>query len=160
MRARYGLRVAAKRFRAVLKPTGRTATYIEVPFDPRDVFGSGRPPVRGTVNGSPFRSTLARRGGAWYMVVNRAVREGARAEAGQRVVVEMERDDEPRDVVVPDDLRAALAKDETSRAYFDELPYSHRKEYVDWIVGAKRDETRRRRIEKTAAMLRERRRAR
>jgi Bacteriocin-protection, YdeI or OmpD-Associated/Domain of unknown function (DUF1905) len=152
--------VAAKRFRAVLKPTGRTATYIEIPFDPREVFASGRPPVRGTVNGFPFRTTLARRGGAWYMVVNRAVREGARAEAGERVVVEMERDDEPRDVVVPDDVRAALAGDETARAFFDELPYSHRKEYVDWITSAKRDETRRRRIEKAAAMLKEGRRAR
>lgn len=147
--------MAAKRFRAVLQLTGRTATYIEIPFDPREVFGSGRPPVRGTVNGFPFRSTLGRRGGQWYMVVNRAVREGARAEAGQRVLVEMERDDEPRDVAVPDDLRAALAADDTARTHFDDLPYSHRKEYVDWIASAKRDETRRRRIEKAAAMLRE-----
>jgi Bacteriocin-protection, YdeI or OmpD-Associated/Domain of unknown function (DUF1905) len=152
--------VAAKRFRAVLRPTGRTATYVEVPFDPREVFGTGRPPVRGTVNGFPFRTTLARRGGEWYMVVNRAVREGARAEAGQRVVVEMERDDEPRDVPVPDDLRAALAGDDTARSYFEELPYSHRKEYVDWITEAKRAETRARRIAKAVGLLREGRKAR
>ena len=152
--------MAAKRFRAVLKPTGRTATFIEIPFDPREFFGSGRPPVRGTVNGFPFRSTLARRGGGWYMVVNRAVREGAGAEAGQRVVIEMDRDDEPRDVVLPDDFEAALARDPKARAAYDELAYSHRKEYVDWITEAKRAETRTRRIEKAIGMLREGRKAR
>ncbi len=133
--------MAAKRFRAVLKPTGRTATYIEIPFDPREVFGSGRPPVRGTVNGFPFRTTLAQRGGEWYMLVNREVREGAGAEAGERVVVEMDRDDEPLGVVMPDGFHAALAADSKARAYFDELAYSHREQYVDWITDAKRQET-------------------
>ena len=152
--------MAAKRFRAVLKPTGRTATYVEIPFDPREVFGGGRAPVRGTVDGFPFRSTLSRRGSGRYMVVNRAVREGAGAEAGQRVVVEMDRDDEPRDVVLPDDVKAALARDPKARAAYDALAYSHRKEYVDWITEAKRAETRARRIEKAVGMLREGRKAR
>jgi hypothetical protein len=68
------------------------------------------------------------------MVVNRAVREGAGAKAGQRVVVEMDRNDEPRDVVPPDAFEAALARYPTARAAYDAVAYSHRKEYVAWIT--------------------------
>jgi uncharacterized protein YdeI (YjbR/CyaY-like superfamily) len=49
-------------------------------------------------------------------------------------------------VEVPDDLVAALAKQKKARAAFDAFPPSHRREYVEWIVEAKRDDTRARRI--------------
>ena len=52
-------------------------------------------------------------------------------------------------VTVPADLKAALAKNAKARKTFENFSYSHRKEYVDWITDAKRDETRRRRL-KTA----------
>ena len=143
-----------ERFEAVLRPTGRTATYIEIPLDPRVAFGSGRARVRGTVNGAPYRTTLAKRGGGWYMVVNRAVREAAGAKAGDEVIVEMERDDEPRTVDIPDELRRALDRDPDVAGRFDALSYSHQKEFVDWIREAKGSETRERRIAKTVAKIR------
>jgi uncharacterized protein YdeI (YjbR/CyaY-like superfamily) len=36
---------------------------------------------------------------------------------------------------------------------FSELSYTHQKEYATWIEGAKKDETRQRRIAKTLVML-------
>jgi hypothetical protein len=48
------------RFRAELKLEGKTATYVVVPLDVPAVFGRARPPVRGTVNGAPFRSTITK----------------------------------------------------------------------------------------------------
>ena len=147
--------MAKHRFEAVLTLSGRTSTYVVVPLDVPALFGSRRPPVRGTVNGFPFRSTLAPYGNDWYLGVNRKLRAGARAEAGETVVVELERDDEPREVEVSPDLAAALAASPAARAAFDRFSYSHRKEYVDWIEDAKREETRRRRIEKAVLALRE-----
>ena len=146
--------MSAQRFEAVLEPY-RTGTVIEIPFDVAAVFGSLRPPVRGTLNGFPFRSTVMTMGGRPLLGVNREVRQGAGVEAGERVVVELERDEEPRTVEVPSDLAAALAADATVRAAFDDLAYTHRKEYVNWIVEAKREETRRSRVAKAVAMLRE-----
>ena len=70
-------------------------------------------------------------------------------------MVELERDDEPREVEVPTDLAEALAADAGALATFDGLSYTHRKEYVGWIEEAKREETRRNRIEKAVVMLRE-----
>ena len=146
---------AKQRFDARLELVGKTATRVEIPFDVRAAFGHGRPPVRGTVNGFPFRSTLAKYGGAYYLVVNRHVRKGAGAEAGDTVAMELELDDEPREVDVPDDLRSALAGDAQARATFEAHSYTHRREYVDWITEAKREETRLRRVGKAVAMLRE-----
>jgi len=63
----------------------------------------------------------------------------------------------PKDRVlaVPEDLRALLAKNTKARATFEGFSYSKRKEYVEWIVGAKREETRTKRLETTIAQLAE-----
>ncbi|HXP34787.1 MAG TPA: YdeI/OmpD-associated family protein [Chthoniobacterales bacterium] len=50
-------------------------------------------------------------------------------------------------VSVPSDLKAALQKNAKARKTFDNFSRSHKKEYVEWITGAKRDETRKRRLE-------------
>jgi Bacteriocin-protection, YdeI or OmpD-Associated/Domain of unknown function (DUF1905) len=141
------------RFRAELKLTGRTGTYIEVPLDVPAVFGRARPPVRGTVNGAPLRSTIAKYGGEYLLVVNRQVREAAGAAAGDTVEIELELDTKPRIVRLPKDFAEALDKD--ARAEFDRMSYSHRKDYVEWIKDAKREETRRRRIAKAVELIRQ-----
>lgn len=55
----------------------------------------------------------------------------------------------------PDDLAARLKKDAKARTTWDAFPPSHRKEYVEWLVEAKREETRAKRLEQTMEMLRE-----
>jgi hypothetical protein len=147
--------MAKHRFEALLAKEEGTGAYVVVPLDVPALFGSRRPPVRGTVNGVSFRTTLAPYGDDWYLGFNRKLREGARITAGDTVVVELERADEPREVEVPSDLAEALAADAEARTTFERFSYTHRKQYVDWIEEAKRDETRRRRIEKTVGMLRE-----
>jgi Bacteriocin-protection, YdeI or OmpD-Associated/Domain of unknown function (DUF1905) len=147
--------VSKHRFEAVLTKSEGTGTYVVVPLDVPALFGSRRPPVRGTVNEFPFRTTLAPYGDDWYLGFNREVRAGAKVEAGHAVVVELERDDEPREVEVPPDLAEALSSDPAAEATFERFSYSHRKQYVDWIEEAKREETRRRRIEKAVDLLRE-----
>jgi hypothetical protein len=141
------------RFRAELQLTGRTETYVEVPLDVPTVFGRARPPVRGTVNGAPLRSTIAKYGDDYLLVINRQVRDAAGAAAGDTVEIELELDTKPRIVRLPKDFAAALDKD--ARAEFDRMSYSHRKDYVDWIKEAKREETRRRRIAKAVELIRQ-----
>ena len=146
--------MSAQRFVATLEQHG-SGTVVVVPFDLKEVFGSGRPPVRATVNGYTFRTTLFTMGGRVLLGLNREVREAAKVEPGQKVSVELERDNEPRTVEVPSDLAAALDADPVVRETFDDLSYTHRKEYVRWIEEAKRTETRTRRVEKSVEMLRE-----
>ena len=133
---------------------GMNAARIRFPFDVRKVFGRARPPVRGTIAGVPFRSTPAVYGGVWFMVVPREVREAAGVEAGDRVRVVIEIDDQPREVDVPEELARALAADAAAGSAFDGLSYTHRKEYARWVAEAKREETRTRRVAKSIEMLR------
>jgi uncharacterized protein YdeI (YjbR/CyaY-like superfamily) len=46
----------------------------------------------------------------------------------------------------PADLLAALGKNKKAQATFEKFPPSHRREYVEWIIDAKSDETRQRRL--------------
>jgi hypothetical protein len=141
--------VGAQRFEADLERRG-AGTVLRFPVAE---FGRVRAPVRVRINGFDFRTTLMRYGGVDYMGLNREVRDGAGVEAGQRVEIEVELDDEPWVVEVPDDLAQALRSEKAARDAFERLSYTHRKEYVRWIEEAKRDETRRSRIEKTISML-------
>jgi uncharacterized protein YdeI (YjbR/CyaY-like superfamily) len=59
------------------------------------------------------------------------------------------RQSKPKKLTVPADLKSALQKNAKAQKTFERFSYSHKKEYVDWITGAKRDETRQRRL-KTA----------
>ena len=87
--------------------------------------------------------------------IHKAVREAGRASFGTRVLVEIEPDDAPRELEVPEDLARALATDRKAREAFDSLSFTHRKEYAQWVAGAKKQETRDRRLARTVEMLRE-----
>ena len=73
---------------------------------------------------------------------------------GDQVEVELALDTEPRIVVEPDDLAAALDVDQDTRAAYDALTSSRRREVVRSVESAKRPETRQRRIEHAIAALR------
>jgi uncharacterized protein YdeI (YjbR/CyaY-like superfamily) len=61
----------------------------------------------------------------------------------------------PRVLEIPSDLSAALKKNGKAKQTFENFSYSHRKEYVEWITEAKREETRRQRLATTIAWLAE-----
>jgi hypothetical protein len=55
-------------------------------------------------------------------------------------------DPQKKQVTLPPDLAAALKKLPDQEAFFNTLSYSNRKEYVEWVVSAKREETRKARV--------------
>lgn len=58
-----------------------------------------------------------------------------------------------KDAVVPDDLKALLNDNAHARERFDRLRAGHRREYIQWIIEAKRPETRARRLATTIERL-------
>jgi bifunctional DNA-binding transcriptional regulator/antitoxin component of YhaV-PrlF toxin-antitoxin module len=144
-----------ERFAAILGGEEGERPVVEVPFDVKERFGRARAPVRGTVAGVDFRTTVAVYGGRYYLGFNKDLRERAGITIGDQVEVTLELDDEERMVEVPPALAAALEAAPSAKATFDELSYTHRREYASWIADAKRDETRERRVAKAIIMLRD-----
>jgi len=58
------------------------------------------------------------------------------------------------EIPLPADLRKALSENAAARKYFDGLTPGYRREYIEWVVQAKRPETRLQRIETTVRQCR------
>jgi hypothetical protein len=56
-------------------------------------------------------------------------------------------------VTLPDDLAAILKKNKKEAGLFDALSFSNKKEYIEWVVTAKREETRNERLKGTIERL-------
>ena len=143
------------RFRAKILTSGKTATGIEVPAKVVEALGSRRPKVRATINGYTYRSSVASMGGTYMLGVSAQVREKAGVAGGDVVDVELEIDTEDRVVEVPPDLAKSLRADAAARRFFESLPYSQQRWFVSGVEGAKKPETRERRIESAVTRLRE-----
>lgn len=144
------------RFETRVEPHGATATFFHVPAEVMEALGPRkRVPVEVTVNGYAYRSTVAPMGGHFLLPLNRQNRAGAGVAAGDVVEVTLAVDDAPRVVDVPADLAAGLAANPAAGDTFARLSYSHQREYVEWITGGKRADTRLRRLARAMELLKE-----
>lgn len=144
------------RFHTTILTTGKTAAGIRIPEDILAALGPSRKPaVRVTINGYTYRSTVAWINGAPMVGVSAENRAAAGVAGGEDVDVDLELDTQPREVTLPPDFEAELEREPAARRFFDGLSYSDKRFHTLPIEGAKTDETRRRRIEKSIAALRE-----
>lgn len=138
----------------IYKDPDGSGTGIVVPPEIITGFDKGkRPPVRVTINGYTYRSTVAVMGGEFMIPLAAEHRNAAGVQGGQETDVTLELDDEPRTVAVPDDLAQALDAVSGARAAFDALAYSARKEFVRHVNDAKAEATRQRRIASIVAKV-------
>ncbi len=149
--------MAKQKLRFKVKIEGKDAgvvAAIRPPVDVPEFFGTrARVPVRGTINGFPFRSSLMPMGGCHRMPVNKTLRDGVGAKPGDIVDVLMERDEEKRTVEAPTVLKKALAKNKVAKANWEKLAFTHKKEIALWIEAAKQEETKARRVTKAMQVL-------
>ena len=144
------------RFRTTVEQAGKTATGIRVPPEIVESLGAGRkPPVRVTINGHTYRSTIATVSGAFMVGVSAENRAATGVAGGDVVDVEIELDTQPRELEVPAVLTEALDKEPAARRTFDGLSYSNRQWHVLQVTGTKNEETRQRRIAKSIEALRQ-----
>ena len=144
------------RFRTRILQSGKTATGIRIPDEIVEGLGAGRrPPVRVTIGGYTYRSTVAVMGEAYMVGVNADNRAAAGVRGGDEVDVEIELDTAPREIGVPADLASALDAEPMARRTFDGLSNSNKSWHVLQANGAKTDETRQRRIARSVAALKE-----
>lgn len=142
------------KFQTVVEPP-EPMRGLEVPPEVVEALGGGkRPPVTITVNGHTWKSRVAIMRGRYLLGLSKANRQAAKVETDDEVEVELELDTQPRVVVEPEDFARALDADPVARDAYDRLSYSRKRKTVLDIEGAKKAETRERRIEKALATLR------
>lgn len=135
------------------KHEGMDATGITIPFDVEKIFGAKRVPVKIRINGADYRSTIVRMGGRYMLGIPKKFRAAAGISAGENITVEMERDTELRIIIPPEDFAHALAENSRAKESWENLSYTHKKEYVVAIEEAKKPETRARRIAKAIEQI-------
>jgi hypothetical protein len=147
------------RFSAVVVPVRNaagSAARVEVPAEVVESLGGGRrPPIVITINGHTWRSRIALMDGKILIGLSAANRRGAGIEVGDLVDVDVRLDEEPRVVQEPADFAAALDSDPAVRAAYDRLAFSHKRRHVMAVEGAKKPETRRRRIDQAIEKIRD-----
>jgi len=126
---------------------------LEIPSDVVQSLGGGRAPVLITINGHSWRSRVAIMRGRFLLGLSTANRRAAGVATGEEVEVEVELDSEPRVVVEPHDLARALDADPLARAGYERLSHSRKRAHVLAVEGAKKPETRARRIEAVLAAI-------
>ena len=144
--------MASKTFTATIVRDG-SMCFIPLPFDPKAVFGKVRVPVKVTLNDHTFRSTIASMGGTVFIPLRKSNREAARLEGTETLEVRLDIDTDKREIDPPPDLAEALESAPPAWERWQELSYSHQREYVEALEGAKRPETRTRRLDATVRSI-------
>jgi hypothetical protein len=127
--------------------------FIPVNFDLKALFGKIRAPVKITLNGYTYRSTIASMGGVTAIPLRKSNREAAVLAGGERIAVRIELDAEPREVELPHDLARALRASKRRLKKWRSLSYTNRRETVEAIESAKKPVTRARRLAGTIQAL-------
>src|SRR5262245_11094327 len=138
--------MASKTFSTTIVRQG-SMCFIPLTFDPKTVFGKVRAPVKVTLNGYTYRSTIAAMGGPPCIPLRRSNREAAGLEGGETIEVRLDLDTDKREVTPPADFVKALRASPPAWDRWRELSYSHQREYVEAVEQAKKPETRARRID-------------
>jgi len=145
--------MSSKTFKTTIVRDG-SMCFIPLTFDPAAVFGKIRAPVKVTLNGYTFRSTIAAMGGPACIPFRKSDREAAGLEGGETLDVRLDLDTEPRTVAPPADFVKALKAASGAWDRWGDLSYSHQREHVDAIESAKKPETRARRIASSVRAIR------
>lgn len=137
----------------IKKHEGINGAYVEIPFDVESIFGTKRVKVKASFDGKEYRGSIVRMADCYMLGLTQSLRKDIGKDFGDTVTVEVEKDEEERTVVMPEDFLILLKTIPGALEYFEKLSYTHKKEYIQWIGSAKKAETRKNRIEKAVIML-------
>jgi len=146
------------KFKGVLSPTprGGGGTLVPIPKEVATKLGlKGFPKIQAVIAGTPYRGSLMPMGdGTYCLGVLKSIQEAAGVGQGDTITVELELDTAPRTVELPADLAKAIARDKKAAAAWEALSYTNKKEMAHSLEGAKRAETRERRLAQALQSLR------
>lgn len=94
-------------------------------------------PVRGAINGLPYRQTLVRYSGEWRLYINTSMLPNSPKRIGERISIHIDYDTEERTIRPHPKWTKALKAHPVEKKIFDTLPASRQKEIVRYIANLK-----------------------
>jgi hypothetical protein len=142
------------KFTAAIQRSTGWGAYVIFPHDTVQEFGiKGRMPVQAKLGGLPYTGSLMTCGSPYHLLaVPKDIREQLGKQAGDRIAVELWKDDAPRTVEQPEEFLKLLRKEKLLTA-FEALSMTRRKEYRNGLTTPKKEETRQRRLLKAIEIL-------
>ena len=143
------------KFEGIIKKIpDKDATFVEIPFDVEKEFGAKKVKVKAKFDGVDYRGSIVSMGHGCYMIgITKAIRNQIGKEAGDNIFVEVEKDEEVREIQLPEDFKNELEKNEEALKFYNTLSYSAKRKYYQWITSAKKEETRQKRINEAVLKL-------
>lgn len=142
-------------FEAIIKKiSDKDATFIEIPFDVEKEFGARRVKVKTKFDGIDYRGSIVNMGQDCFIIgITKVVRKQIGKDVGDTVFIEVEKDEEIREVEIPEDFKSELDKNKEALNFYNSLSYSAKRKYYQWITGAKQETTRQKRITESVSKL-------
>lgn len=143
-----------RKFNAIIQSNESGGMYVIIPFDVEEEYGKKRVKIIAKIDSEVYQGSLVRMGSPDHiLLIRKDIRQKIGKTKGDEVSIEVQEDTLPRIVVVPDDFKVYLNDNAEQKVFFEKLSYTHQKEYVQWIEGAKKEETRIRRMNKAIEMM-------
>lgn len=119
------------KFEAIIKEIPeKNGAYIEIPFDVQKEFGSKRVKVKAKFDGIDYRGSIVSMGHGIYIIgILKSIRKEINKEAGDKIFVEIEKDEDVREVELPLDFKTELEQNEEALKFYNILSYSVKKKY-------------------------------
>ncbi|MGA9212306.1 YdeI/OmpD-associated family protein [Kaistella sp.] len=144
-------------FKAIISQNGTiNAAYVEFPFSTEEYFGKkGQVKIKAIFDDKiEYRGSLAKMNADFHLLgLTQEIRKKLGKSFGDEVSVKLWEDKEERIVEIPNDVEIVFNENLKAKELFDAMSYTHRKEYIRWIMEAKKPETRENRKVKMIEMI-------
>lgn len=145
------------KFSAVIQQNGEiNAAFVEFPFSTEELFNKkGQVKIKALFDGKvEYRGSLAKMKSDCHILgLTQEVRKQLGKTFGDEVSVFLSEDKEERVVEIADETTSVFNENPDAKGLFDNMSYTHKKEYIRWIEEAKKPETRENRKTKMIQMI-------
>lgn len=130
--------------------------WVAIPFDVKKTFGKNRVWVQASFDGESYQGPIVRKAVSEYvLLLGRRLRKKISKQADDYVAVTLYEDPANMLPELTPEIKQAFEKSPEEAAFFHQLSCHHQNEYVEWVVAAKKAQTRIRRLNKMLVMLKE-----
>ncbi|HDK7137423.1 TPA: DUF1905 domain-containing protein [Clostridium botulinum] len=138
----------------IKKIEGKDATYVEIPFDVEKEFAAKRVKVLVKFENEEYRGSIVNMGLSCYIIgITKEIRNKIDRTYGDTIKVELQKDEEERIVIVPEEFKVKLSNNKIANDFYESLSYSQKRKYIQWITSAKKEETKVKRMKEAIVKL-------